>query len=146
MFCFHLDNRFVACMNVFGRQPDAIRKRNKSDQIKFLIPLIYAPVLPLSKFRQFCSAFFVVPFCDVVRVWHLGFCVFLASSAHAAETTGSKGPSVYFCAGWGICSWHLFGVSFCWDIKFIAIVILGDILLSLIFAFEWLRMLEVGND
>ncbi|XP_040371235.1 uncharacterized protein LOC112187783 isoform X1 [Rosa chinensis] len=25
----------------------AIRKRNKSDQIKFLIPLIYAPVLPL---------------------------------------------------------------------------------------------------
>ncbi|KAM5580234.1 hypothetical protein ABKV19_009797 [Rosa sericea] len=25
----------------------AIRKRNKSDQIKFLIPLIYDPVLPL---------------------------------------------------------------------------------------------------
>ncbi|KAL6126694.1 hypothetical protein ACLB2K_005141 [Fragaria x ananassa] len=30
-----------------NQQPDAIRKRNKSDQIKFLIPLIYAPVLPL---------------------------------------------------------------------------------------------------
>ncbi|KAM5585112.1 hypothetical protein ABKV19_004489 [Rosa sericea] len=33
--------------NPSNQEAVAIRKRNKSDQIKFLIPLIYAPVLPL---------------------------------------------------------------------------------------------------
>lgn len=34
------------------REAAAIRKRSKSSQIKFLVPLIYAPVLPLSKFHN----------------------------------------------------------------------------------------------
>ncbi|XP_050377073.1 uncharacterized protein LOC126794401 [Argentina anserina] len=33
--------------NPANQEAVQIRRRNKSDQIKFLIPLIYAPVLPL---------------------------------------------------------------------------------------------------
>ncbi|KAG8491628.1 hypothetical protein CXB51_015004 [Gossypium anomalum] len=56
-------------------------RQNKGPPFKFLVPLVYAPVLPLSN-----STFF-------------------------EEEPSFKGPAVYYCVGWGFYSWFLFGVS-----------------------------------
>lgn len=47
----------------------------------------------------------------IVCVLFMGVLNFFSSTL-PEEESGFEGPFVYYCAGWGICSWLLFGVSF----------------------------------
>ena len=64
-------------MHVYKSQREAaIRRQNKGPPYKFLVPLIYAPVLPLSKSSIYLFIFFtyqVLNFFVLVELDHVSF-------------------------------------------------------------------------
>lgn len=102
---------------LFCCRRDAVMKRqNRGSPIKFLVPLIYAPVLPLSTcffpplylFRWFI----LLPLCclDVIIIQKRKK---LYSSNRAAAQPGDEGAVVLRRVGRCLRSWGVPGVSFC---------------------------------
>lgn len=97
-----------------------MRRQKKGPAYKFLVPLVYAPVLPLSKLLiLFLFSSFSVSLVEVLNFFFLfsESCSVMMfsmdfSSIIVAAQASFEGSFVHNCFSWCICSWLLFGVSF----------------------------------
>ena len=91
------------------RKEAAIRTQRKGPQFRFLVPLIYAPILPLSKSsRSRCCNTLLV----ILNLYYASSCSRSKSPHHLEEESGAEGSALLRRFGRCFRPWNIFGVSF----------------------------------